>query len=374
MTRIVRLTAEALAPLHYDRTLPLLRGIPLAEWPAVERKRLKSAQKRKRSSKPCSSAGWSLYHNRNMISSYGCALRWLEQNGLLDESVKPADRWPPGVLVRYIEWLEENYSHATVVHRLRYLERALAVLDPRANRQRFKNAIRHQGRPKSRAREDLVTTPELKILSAELRAKGRQVFDKYAVAGSDALRDGLMLGMIALLLQRPKEVLLLTWGQPDSHLYWSGHEWRIKLHAWETKDKEERDEPVPKELVEDLEFYLGEARPILYGEREVGTPLWISNRGRPLDYQVLYRMGRDRVFNRYGKHFSPHQGRKAGATFLAEDVSEDVEFASDLMGNSPAIRDAHYNAASVESAVRRVGSWIEKLKSKATVESLPDGP
>jgi integrase len=301
------------------------------------------------------------YHQRNLISSYSCSLGWLADRGLLDWDLAPGERWRDEVLEQYIRHLEATYSKATVAHRLRYLELALATLDPMADRELLHAALFRLGRPgRNRSKDAHI------VLSHRLLQLGLDMMDEadasyLSPASAGHYRTGLQIASMAIVPWRIGEFSRLTVGSNRSHIYQIDNRWRIRISALETKNRVSgRDVLFPKSLVKRLELYLNIYREELRGGHYEGDAVWLSTRAQPQGSHTIWWHFKKRTGS------SPHAFRRAAATTMAIYAPTRMEAVMSCLGQtSTQTRDEHYNLAGSFSASLQLNDVNDAILSSA---------
>ena len=322
-------------------------------WSPSERQRLSAAVQRggrRRDQSGVFNKG--VYHQRNLISSYSCSLGWLADCDLLNWELDPAERWSVEVLERYIDHLTAAYARATVAHRLRYLERALATFDPSGDRELVKSALFRLGRPGRNTAKDsrVVLSDRLLQLGLDLMYEA-EAMELSAFAAAH-YRTGLQIALMAIVPWRIGEFSRLTVGNDDNHVYQMDGQWRIRISALETKNRVSgRDVPFPKTLIKHLKRYLSKFRETLGKGVYAGQALWLSTRAQQQGSRVIFWHFKKQTCLRFGRALGPHDFRKAAATTMAIYAPTHIEAVLRCCGQtSQATRDEHYNLAGSFSA------------------------
>lgn len=347
------------------------------QWSDDERARLARAQSpgRRRRDKP-GLLHQSPLHARNFISSYSCSLGWLSDNGLLDWSLAPATRWTAPILERYVQHLKTNYADATVVHRLRYLERAIATLDPEADRQLIKDELFFLGSPgRNRAKDgDLPYTHELLQLGHDIMDKADDDPQQGKWHSAAQFRTGLQCALMALVSWRISELAALAIGEeaPIAVYRRSDGTWRMRISKQAAAGKKKaRDAPFPRTLVVRLERYLSWHRRRLCTDpsgsvRYTGTALWVSRRYRPQHAGSIARDMKKASGGRFTVPSSPHRYRKSATTSTAVFAPQHMAMVMPILGQSDmATRDEHYNLACSYSASISLNDTTEIISQRA---------
>ena len=184
-------------------------------------------------------------------------------------------------LQAYMAELFARNAPATVLHRIIGLERGMAVLAPKSNRALLRLVIadlEEHFDPVSK-RERLQETAALVGLGFSLMADAEINQNKYRKRVAAQYRDGLM---IAFLARRPIRLRNLSMMLIGQHVKPVGGFWRLRFERHEVKNNRPIDLLFPEDLVEPLERYLKDYRPILAGRRFAGQALWVSGQEQQL--------------------------------------------------------------------------------------------
>jgi integrase/recombinase XerD len=149
-------------------------------------------------------------------------------------------------------------------------------------------------------------------------------------------RDGLLIAFLALQPLRLRNVAGLELGHS---LIKVGDSWLITIPATGTKTHAPIEVPWPDVLLDSLEHYLAEIRPVLARRRRrspipAGSELWISAEGRPLSQKRLSAAIALRTKAALGIRLTPHRFRDAAATTLAIEDPLHVRAAAPLLGHA----------------------------------------
>ena len=121
---------------------------------------------------------------------------------------------------------------------------------------------------------------------------------------------------------------------------------------------------MPEVLRPYLIRYLDEVRPRLTG-RKNHDALWVGQHGQPLSEGGLYAAVCRRTAEAYGGAMSPHDFRRAAATFLAMEAPDKVGLIPGVLQHtSPETGARHYNLSRSTSASRRYSATLSALKTQ----------
>jgi integrase/recombinase XerD len=177
--------------------------------------------------------------------------------------------------------------------------------------------------------------PKPVITSLRLLDLGQQLMDESQpqpgapIRLSDAVRyrDGLMIALLAFMPLRRKNLASL---EIDRHLVRKGDAWFIILPGSETKTGSAGEFVVPDLLVSNFVAYLDVIRPRMLQHPNCRA-LWVSRKGRALDYSAIGNIIGRYSSDRFGFHIAPHDVRDAAATTWAIAMPAQIDVARDLL-------------------------------------------
>ena len=273
--------------------------------------------------------------NRKAEKGYG---RWLTHLALHDLGclqMPAADRITPERVKGYIGRLQSlNNATGTILARLQELGEVAKVMGPGRNWE-FINAIASRIRARhvpARSKNHLKLSSELLDLGFALMA-GVEAETGWRRAAQ--YRDGLLIALLALVPLRRRNFASLRLGY---NLVQSPCGWIISVHADDTKTHAPIEFDLPDLLVEPLQRYLREHRPVLVQRegrwhRDAGDALWISKDGSPMTEMAIYDVVRARTQAAFGQPLNPHLFRDAAATTIAISSPSHVHTAAPVLGH-----------------------------------------
>jgi hypothetical protein len=179
----------------------------------------------------------------------------------------------------------------------------------------------------------------------------------HSRVGRAAVRDGALLGLLALFAPRVGELAATRLGE---HLREEGGSFRLHLPGSITKTGRGRGFVLSEPVAGLMRRYLEHVRP--HWEPSSGDPhLWLSLRRRALSLKVIQGIVPDRVEAWTGQRRGPHWFRKCMTTTAA---LRGASFAYDtalVMGHSPTVALRHYTMATAVDAADR---HAERLRRK----------
>lgn len=305
--------------------------------------------------------------NRGVAKSYGRWLHWLADSGAFDEAEAPGARITKERARRYIAALKAGGNHpSTLALRLEHLRSAALVMDPLSPWDWLKRPaarLRASAPPKRDKRTRLATSSELLDLGHRLmnEASRRRRPGDRAVQ----FRDGLLIAFLAL---QPLRLANLAGVAIRRTLVKVGGGWAIVIPPSETKTHAPIEVSWPPTLVEALEQYLAQIRPILIrrgGRRPIPVPdaLWVSAEGRPLSAKRINAAVKLHTSQHLGRAVNPHLFRDAAATTLAVEAPKHVRAAAPVLGHASLKNtERYYTQANTLLAQRALTEAVKKMR------------
>jgi integrase/recombinase XerD len=182
---------------------------------------------------------------------------------------------------------------------------------------------------------------------------------KLGVRQAVAYRDGLMLGFVAYVPLRPKNLASIEIGR---HLVLVHDRWFVVIPREETKTKKPIQFQIPKILVPYLVSYLDIVRPaVLRGRKH--HALWVSPKGGALSYVGICK-SLARLSGSLGVRFSPHDARDAAVNTWAIARPDQICVARDLLYHSKLDTTGLYNRVRGIEASRAYRKLIREIRKK----------
>ena len=181
----------------------------------------------------------------------------------------------------------------------------------------LKRRLLVRGKPEDRF-ERLVPAHQTFELGMTLMEKATGLPTGGTMEREIQFRDGLIIAILSLWPIRRRSLAALTLGR---HVKRHGADHvELLLFPEDTKSRRMESWPVPEVLRPSIIRYLDEVRPRLTG-RKNHDALWVGQHGQPLSEGGLYAAVCRRTAEEYGLPISPHDFRRAAATFLAMEVA-----------------------------------------------------
>ncbi|HRI92721.1 MAG TPA: tyrosine-type recombinase/integrase [Accumulibacter sp.] len=341
----------------------LTRSMLVSEWPANDRRiwLLETDVSRNTFSGGVAST-WRPRTAQTVAESYGHALDWLRQRGILVPESCPAERWPLELVKAYAMELCGRVAPATAKGRLVNLQRALVVLAPKAELPDIFSIADRIGKETSHARKRgrLQRPADIVDLGIELMRSAERGERESRIRNAVQFREGLQMALLATCPVRRQNFIDIEIGR---HLHRVGNQWWLKWDAEEVKNRTPIECPVAEILVPYLEQYMSVYRPELARGNTRSKRLWLTQFGEPQtahSFQIRVAVLTKRAFD---KPMSPHLFRDSVATSVAIESPEQVRMAATLLGHrSFATTERHYNLATSLSASREINRYIQSIR------------
>ena len=313
------------------------------EWPEADQRAWKDACRPSiRLKKGGSGSHLAPVSQDDIARRYGRYLGFLKRTGGLDLNAPAASHVTPRNVPAYMADFEGKISSVTAWNCIYKLRRAAQLLSPQSDFGwliEIEKDLELLQEPRSKFNR-FVYTEQLVKAGLTLIAEA-QAFTKAPVKRARAIRNGLMLTILALNLPRLKNFATLEIGTTFKQVH---GQWWISIPARSTKSKRRPEErPVAIWLNPFIELYLNEARQVLLNlSLKETSKLWVSA-GGPMSARDIGKLITQTSQVTLGIAISPHLFRTAGATTAADAMSDMPHFASALLGHGhPRITDEHY--------------------------------
>ena len=326
---------------RYNQT-PENRCMPLSEWPTQDQAAWQAALT------PAGfleaggvAAAWSPGGRQMVVVGYGHWLSWLDRTRQLAPATTPASRVTQVRVTDYLESMLARLAPLTVQGRIGQLGRALRALAPGQEwtwLSRAADWLRAGAAPVREKRARMQDAQRLIDLGMSLMQRAQEADDHSVIQHAALYRDGLM---IALLAHRPLRLRSFAAITLDEHLVKQKRNWWLSFSPSDVKTKQRLDMPFPETLIEALELYLAEHRPVLIrgrrkvaAERPVTAGLWIAKGGAMMGASAISVQIKSRTESAFGKPVNPHLFRDCVATSIAIQDPDHVRMIVPLLGNA----------------------------------------
>jgi len=327
------------------------RSLPVSEWPADDQRAWEEA------CRPSSrlAAGGAARHlakvsRDDFVRRYGAFLGFLQRTDRLEPHRGAATQVTLPNVEAYIVDLKARVRSITIWNCIYKLRRAAELLTSTADFSwlaEIENDLALVMEPRSKF-ERLVLTGRLVEAGMTLVVEA-ETFARHDLARARAVRNGLMIALLALCPIRLKNFAALEIGQTFKDIHGS---WWIVLPRNMTKSGRPDERPVTTWLNRYINVYLTRSRPLLLGCRPCTNALWISSTtGRRMTTKNLGTLISKITFETLGVDVSPHLFRTAAASTAAIYGGKTPHLASALLNHTdPRVTEEHYNRASTMSA------------------------
>ena len=261
-------------------------GLPVADWPHLDRIALDAAFAKESRFSRGPAAHWAPGTRHAVTTAVG---RWLGFLTLFEPSTlagPPLDRVTEDRLTHYVAHLSETVGSVGRHLYLRNLQKAFRVMFQGAVPDVLLSLVaqlNRECRPRPKA---WVTTQQLVALGKEMMQRSIGNDSEF---GKVLYRDGLMIMLWALRPERRRGFAQIRIGH---QLCQVGEEWRLIFAAEERKSRRPSQMTVPQTVVPFLERYLEDVRP-QFPDASNHDALWLSMKGRPLSPALDFEADRE---------------------------------------------------------------------------------
>jgi integrase len=176
---------------------------------------------------------------------------------------------------------------------------------------------------------------------------------------SELYRDGLIIALLALTGLRRRNLQSLTLGDTIKR---AGEIWCIAFDPPDSKTKVAIEISLPESVSSRIGYYVVEVRPLFPGSSS-HRGLWCAWTGRPVSDDALYRLFKQRVFERTGHDLTLHDARRIIATSIPAFDPANAAAASQVLGHiNERVTERHYNQAKGVEASRRMTELISSIR------------
>ncbi|MBK9703154.1 MAG: site-specific integrase [Betaproteobacteria bacterium] len=339
--------------------MPRRIGIPLADWPAGDRRAWgKALEAGDTFSEGGVASSWRPVTRADAINGYSYWLRFLADNDPLALRLGPGQRATRDRLYAYLRLLMSRMTAMGAAAALGHLALALRAIAPgydSTNLRIIQNSVQRSAKPRDK-RAKLVSSERLAELGSELMASSMRDGE---VQDLRAYRDGLL---IAILATRPLRVANLAGLRVDRHVEVHGDRILLRIPGEETKNRQLLECWLPHELAACFDRYLTVVRlRFRHADRHCG--LWPSGKGCPLTTNWVRQIVIRRTKAAFGHGVNPHLFRDIAATTLALARPDQALLARDLLGHSRFdTTEEHYLHARTADAGRAYARRIDALR------------
>ena len=348
-------------------------ALPFDQWPEGDRAAWHAAVTNADPlDEPGLGAHWRPKVQHLVMNRHGLWLASRRDRGHLDANALPAARITREHLLEYLEDLRaRGLGSVTIAGYFRDLREAVRVMQPGADLSVLDHVLRRldAAAAPSRDKRVRVVSPALLLDAAIAELTRLQKLQEQRPSRRTAgrFRDALI---IAFLATRPLRLANLTAIEVGKHMTKEGTVYWCRFAGPETKEGQPLDFPMPKALTIWLDHYLAVHRPLLLRGGN-SNKLWISTRSKPMVDNTVYCRVTHTTKQLIGKPINPHLFRDCVATFIAEQMPEEVKIIARILGHATlATAEDYYNHASMLSAQTRYLEALARLRHRG----IPEDP
>jgi len=286
-------------------------SLRVEEWPEANRRAWEDACRPGSRLKPGGCASYLAPVSRDDFAKrYGAFLGFLQRRGQLERHAAAAGQVTAANVEAYITDLSGRVRSTTIWNCMYKLRRAAELMAPTSDfawLAEIEKDLALVMVPRSKFNR-LMFTERLVEAGLTLVAEA-QTFTKNDLARARAIRNGLMIALLALCPIRLKNFATLEIGRTFKGVHGS---WWVVLPSIITKSRRLDERRVPKWLNPAIALYLNESRPVLIGSKPQTDALWISStKGGPLTRKNLGTLVPKITLMTLGVDVSPHLFRTA---------------------------------------------------------------
>jgi len=211
--------------------------------------------------------------------------------------------------------------------------------------------LKHQARPRSRANR-IVDQSRLWKLGLELMERAESSTTLTALRRARLYREGLMIGLLSMCPIRLGNFASL---KVDRHIRRYGSEYWLILAASETKSGRPDERPLPRELGDRIERWLGHWRPVF---KSVDSAFWPSTKGGGLAYTFVGSIISSVTLRELGVDVSPHLFRHSAIHTISAYHGGQIGVGSAILQHTDSRTTAIYNRKANSIAAGRALSCV----------------
>lgn len=327
---------------------PRIRSLPIKLWPEADRKAwIAACQPSQRLNRGGTGSHMKPITLSDLERRYSYFLDCMNRQGLLDPNKAAGVHVSPENVATYLAELSARVGPVTVYGSIYKLRRACELIDPARDLSWLADIEKDLALvmvPRSKT-DRWVLTEVLVEASLTLIAEAENSCTMSKLGQARQVRNGLMVAILAMHSIRLKNFADLEIGRNFVEIKGS---WWIVLSASETKERRPDERRIDDLLQPALDRYLRKYRPVLAGESQSTTALWLSSDdGNPMTYHGVARALTETTRSAVGVAVSPHLFRTAIASSAAIHGGANPYLASALLHHRGSrVTEAHYNRAS----------------------------
>jgi site-specific recombinase XerD len=340
---------------------PVIRSLPIEEWPSAERITWNEACRPGVRLKGGGAASHLRPVTQQMLAAKnGLFLDFVARSKQLDTRASSGAHVTPALVVAFVEELKGRVSSVTVYGSIQKLRRFTQFVAPHHNVQwliEIERELFSAMRPKSKwsrvVLAEIIIEAGLTLIAEAEAAKKRPRLTRARM-----VRDGLMIALLAHYPIRLKNYAALSIGRS---LIKVDKVWWIKLTAAETKEKKPDERPIEEYLGDLVDKYIKTYRPILAREKDPGSALWLAMDGKPMAECYAREVITETTRATLGVPINPHMFRTVGATTAAIHAGHHPHLGTAILHHSRP-HPENYNRASGISASKAYGRLTRQFR------------
>ncbi len=353
------------------------RSLPVEEWPEADRNAWQEACRPSCRLKPGGTASHLGAISRgDLARRYGAFLAFLQRNHRLSLEAAAPSQVTPANVADYVADLQSRVRSVTTWNCIYKLRRTAQLIAPAADFSwlaEIENDLALVMEPRSKF-DRLVLTQVLVEAGLTLIAEA-EAFAKSDLSRAKAVRNGLMIALLALCPIRVKNFAALELGRTIQEV---DGRWWIVLSGRTTKTGSPDERPVPDFLKSAIDSYVLEHRLILLHRDSPTGALWLSScDGQPMTVKGIGLLVSTITKRTLGVDVSPHLFRTAAASTAAIYGGATPHLASALLNHrDPRVTEEHYNRATSMSAAHAYAAIAVRFPEDwyYSMEPMSDAP
>lgn len=346
-----------------SKTDPLVRSLPIEQWPIAERFAWEAACRPGIRLKGGGAASHLRPVTQDMLAQKnGLFLDFVARQKRLDLEAEAGEHVTPKLVEPFVEELKERVRSVTVYGSIQKLRRFTQFIAPERDIRwlaEIERELFSTMRPQSKW--DRVVLAEI-IIEAGLTliAEAESAEKKPRLTRARMFRNGLMIALLAHYPIRIKNYAALAIGRSIIKF---DKVWWIVLTAAETKEKRADERPIEDYLGNMINKYVEIYRSILARGNDAGPALWVAETGEPMAQCSVGEVITETTRSTLGVPVNPHMFRASGATTVAIHAGDKPHLGSALLHHSGPRAQENYNRASGISASKAYGSLTRQFRT-----------
>jgi integrase len=336
----------------HRRSSPSQKALALPDWPKADRDTWLAAQE---TAGALDDGGAASHLNavtrQDLTRRYAYFLSFVAGQGKLDLQGPAGASVTEQDILDYVRYLEQHVGSVTLAQSIYKISRVAYFLAPGRHWRWLRRLVRRlelRAKPRNK-RNEVVSIKELYQLGLQLMDQAEQATEATSSFRALLYRDGLI---IALLAADPLRIANFTALEIGRTVVNDGTTWSVDIPPEETKAGRLHLAVLPDWSARCIDRFVKHYRPFL-ASSEASNGLWLTEVGRPLTSDELYRLICKRTLDAFGKRINPHLFRSCLATSTAVHHGAQIGLAMTVLGHtSIAVTERYYNQAKMIDAVQ----------------------